>query len=325
MPAATPPRTVALVGGTGFVGSRLAARLAGSGREVLVLTRDPARARHLLVLPTLRVSRVDARDAGALTGCLAGCDAVVNLAGILNERGRDGSGFRAAHADVARALVRACDAAGIRRLVQVSAIGADAASGPSHYLRSKGEAEDAIRGATGLAWTILRPSVIFGPGDSFTGRFAGLLARLPLVFPLAMPGTRFAPVHVDDVVAAILRCLEDPATAGRTYALCGPQVLSLREIVVRIAAAAGLRRAVLGLPRWVARLQAAVMDFVPGKPFSTDNYRSLTVDSVCAESGLPALGVTPRSFDAALPEALAGVFTRTRLDSARRLAGRRGW
>lgn len=324
MPVSSTARTVALVGGTGFVGSRLAARLAAAGREVLVLTRDPARARHLLVLPTLRVARVDARDAGALAGRLAGCDAVVNLAGILNERGRDGAGLRAAHADVARALVGACDAAWVGKLVQVSAIGADAAAGPSHYLRSKGAAEDAIRAAGRLRWTILRPSVIFGPGDSFTNRFGALLARIPLAFPLAMPGARFAPVHVDDVVAAIARCLDDPATDGRAYELCGAQVLTLREIVARIAAGAGLRRAVIGLPRWAARLQAAVMDFVPGKPFSTDNYRSLTVDSVCAGDGLAALGVAPRSFDAALPGALVGVFTATRLDSARRQAGRRG-
>lgn len=317
-------RTVGLVGGTGFVGSRLAARLAAVGRNVVVVTRDPRRARDLQVLPTLRVATAEARDPPALAAALRGCDAVVNLAGILNERGRDGSGFRAAHADVARALVQACAAAGVGKLVQVSALAADARSGPSHYLRSKGEAEDAIRAAAALRWSILRPSVIFGPGDSFTNRFATLLARLPLVFPLAMPDARFAPVHLDDVVAAALRCLDDPATDGQVFELCGAEVHTLRGIVQAIAREAGLRRVVVGLPRWASRLQAGVMDFVPGKPFSTDNYLSLTVDSVCTRDGMAALGIRPRGFGTALAGALAPLLNRDPLDSARRRAGRSG-
>jgi len=318
------PRTIGLVGGTGFVGSRLAARLAAEGRNVVVVTRDPRRARDLQVLPTLRVARAEARDPAALATALRGCDAVVNLAGILNERGRDGSGFRAAHADVARALVQACATAGVGKLVQVSALAADARSGPSHYLRSKGAAEDAIRAAAGLRWSILRPSVIFGPGDAFTNRFATLLARLPLVFPLAMPDARFAPVHLDDVVAAAIRCLDDPATDGRVFELCGSEVHTLRGIVQAIAREAGLRRVVVGLPRRVSRLQAALMDFVPGKPFSTDNYLSLTVDSVCTRDGMAALGIRPRGFETSLPGALAPLLNRDPLDSARRRAGRSG-
>jgi NADH dehydrogenase len=177
-------------------------------------------------------------------------------------------------------------------------------------------------GAAHLRWTILQPSVIFGPGDSFTNRFAGLLTRIPLLFPLAMPGARFAPVHVDDVVEAIVRAIESAATDNQRYQLCGPEVLTLREIVERIAIVLNLRRMVWGLPRWASRLQAGIMDFVPGKPFSTDNFLSLTVDSICTRNGMAALGITPRSFDANLAAALSSVLTRTNLDKARERAGR---
>lgn len=213
---------VCLLGGSGFVGTRVAGRLAALGHDLVIPTRDPARRRQLLVLPTARIVRADVNGPAALDAVLAGCSVVVNLVGILNERGRDGAGFEAAHAELARKLVQACARGHVARLVQVSALRADATAGPSHYLRSKGKAEAAIRGATGLRWTILQPSVIFGPGDSFANRFARLLTQIPLVFPLAMPGARFAPVHVDDVAEAIVRAIESPATDGRTYQLCGP-------------------------------------------------------------------------------------------------------
>ncbi|MCK6371579.1 MAG: complex I NDUFA9 subunit family protein [Gammaproteobacteria bacterium] len=295
---------ICLLGGTGFVGSRLASALAGRGHDVVVPTRRIGRARHLLVLPTIRPCETDISDPATLTAVLRGCHSVVNLVGILNERGRDGQGFRRAHTELAENLVAACERLGVGRLVQVSALNADAKAGPSHYLRSKGAAELAICGSTATGWTILQPSVIFGPGDSFINRFAGLLRWLPGMFPLAMAHARFAPVHVDDVVAAILRVIEDPRTAGKVYQLCGPEILTLGDIVGRIAAALGLHRRVIGLPVWMSRLQARVMDFVPGKPFSTDNFLSLTIDSVCSQNGMRALGIEPRSFDASLGAAL---------------------
>jgi NADH dehydrogenase len=318
------PATICLLGGAGFVGSRLAARLINRGYAVVIPTRAPASRRHLLVLPTVRVIEADVNDPDALSAALRGCHAAVNLVGILNEKGRDGTGFRQAHTLFAERLVSACERRGVARLVHISALRADAASGPSYYLRTKGEAERAITSAASLGWTVLRPSVIFGPGDSFTNRFAGLLRRMPWIFPLAMPDSRFAPVHVDDVVEAIARCLDDPATAHKTYELCGPEALTLREIVRRIASVLGLKRRVLGLPRPVSRLQAQIMEFVPGKPFSTDNFLSLTVDSVCTQDGMAALGIEPRSFDAQLPAALGVGLTRSRLDTLRRAAGRSG-
>jgi NADH dehydrogenase len=181
--------------------------------------------------------------------------------------------------------------------VQVSALNAGHPQAASHYLRSKGEAEAILRGS-GLAVTILQPSVIFGPGDSFLNRFAGLLRLMPGLFPLAMADARFAPVHVDDVAAAIATVLSGSTRDGATLQLCGPEQFSLGELVALTARTLGLTRAVVPLPRWIARLQAAVMDFVPGKPFSTDNYRSLLLPSVCSTSGFADLGLQPRSLTA---------------------------
>lgn len=290
-------RTICILGGTGFVGSRLVANLAARGQELRVPTRQALRGRHLGVLPSVRVIEADIHAEAALRRLFEGCDAIVNLVGILNERGRSGAGFRRAHTELTGKAVGAAREAGARKFVQMSGLGANAEQGPSHYLRTKGEAEALVRASSpALAWTIVQPSVIFGPGDSFTNRFAGVLRLTPGLLPLAMPDARLAPVHIDDVIAALCRAIDDPATDGQTYELCGPEVLTLREIVAAIAAVTGQRRAILGLPRWASRLQAALLDFVPGKPFSTDNYLSLTVPSVCRENGLARLGITPRSF-----------------------------
>jgi NADH dehydrogenase len=311
-------KKICLLGGSGFLGSRLASRLTTRGDDFVIPTRRIARRRHLLVLPNARVVEADINDPERLRSVVAGCSVVVNLVGILNERGRSGAGFRAAHTQLASRLVSACSANGVAKVIQVSALRASV-DAPSHYLQTKGEAERIIAAAGTFSWTILQPSVMFGPGDSFTNRFARLLRWAPGVLPLAMPGARFAPIHVDDVVSAILRVIDDPATDNGTYQLCGPDVLTLRELVVCIARAAGLRRGVWGLPVWLSRMQARVMDFVPGKPFSTDNFLSLTVDSVCTDNGTAALGIAPRSFEAGLPGALEDLIrsrSGTRLRSA---------
>jgi NADH dehydrogenase len=222
---------------------------------------------------------------------------------------------------VAKALVEACREAGVGRIVQVSALNAGHPRATSHYLRSKGEAEAILRDS-GLAVTILQPSVIFGPGDSFLNRFAGLLRLVPAVFPLAMADARFAPVHVDDVAAAIDVVLARDDFAGETLQLCGPGEFTLGGLVALTARTLGLERTVLPLPRWLARLQAAVMDFVPGKPFSTDNYRSLLLPSVCSTSGFAALGIRPRSLTANIATTLGVSGPLRDYDSFRRDARR---
>ena len=317
-------RNVCVLGGSGFVGTHLCSALVRAGHLVTVLTRDPERAKHLRVLPAAHVVRCNVHDDEQLAGSLRDHDAVINLVGILNETGRDGSGFLQAHTELARKVVKACRRAHVRRLLQMSGLNADAEHGPSHYLTSKGKAERIVREAGGpdFLCTIFQPSVIFGSGDSFINRFAGLLRVMPLCLPLAKPGARLSPVWIEDVVAAMLKCLEDDATAGQTYQLCGPQVFTLREIVCFVRDELGLRRAVIGLPDAVSRLQAAVMDFVPGKPFSTDNYLSLTRDSVCSVDGFGRLGLRPHGMRTIVPRYLGLEGGRSQFAAYRRSARR---
>ena len=299
-------RSICLLGGSGFVGSHLAAALARDDWRITIPTRNPARAGHLAMIPTLRLVAADIHEPAQLAALCEGQQAVVNLVGILNEAGRNGTGFTRVHTELTRRLVEACRRQKVDRLLQVSALNADADNGPSHYLSSKGRAERILRDESGpdLRFTIFQPSVVFGSGDDFINRFARLLRAIPLVLPLARPGARFAPVWVEDVVAALLCSLTDDATAGESYELCGPEVFTLREIVCLVRDQLRLRRAVIGLPDLVSRLQAAVCDFVPGKPFSTDNYRSLLVDSVCSVNGLARLGIKPQPLTAILPKYL---------------------
>jgi uncharacterized protein YbjT (DUF2867 family) len=310
-----------VLGGTGFVGSRLIAHLANQGHRITVPTRDPERARHLRIQPSTRIIRADVHAPGTLAGLLGGSDAVINLIGILNESGRDGRGFRRAHVELMHTLITACTDAGVSRLIQISALNAGAPQATSHYLRSKGEAEALLRAAP-LDWTILQPSVIYGPGDSFLNRFAGLLKLIPWAFTLPMPDTRFAPLHVDDLVLAIARTLQDPQTTHQTLQLYGAESFTLREIVQMIADTLGLPRWIIGMSRGLSRAQAAWMDFVPGKPFSTDNYRSMLLDSVGTEDGMKRLGIRPRSLTANLAAALGGAGLHSHYDICRRTAGR---
>ena len=311
-----------VLGGTGFLGTRLVARLIKDGRRVTVLSRDREQHKHLLVLPGLTLENCDVYDEAQLSEHFRGKDVVINLVGILNERGFGGSGFRRAHTELTRGVLRASRSAGVARLLQVSALKA-AVDAPSYYLRSKGDAEHLIReSGSALDWTIFQPSVMFGPGDSFLNRFAGLLAAMPWIFPLAKPNARFQPVLVDDVIEAVLRCLHGGASSRQTYELGGPQVYSLREILGLVAKLTGRRRWIIGLPDPLARLQALVMDFVPGRPFSSDNYRSLTVDSVCTEDGFAKLGIKPQSMVASARQYLGALEDNARLSYNRTSAGR---
>jgi len=315
------PQSIAVLGGTGFLGTRLVARLIKQGHQVTVLSRDREQHKHLLVLPGLTLDNCDVYEEAQLSERLRGKDVVINLVGILNERGFGGSGFRRAHTQLTQCVLLAVRSAGVGRLLQVSALKA-AVDAPSYYLRSKGEAEKLIRDANfPLDWTILQPSVMFGPGDSFLNRFAALVASLPLVFPLAKPNTRFQPVLVDDVVEALLRCLGG-AYSRQTYQLGGPQIYTLREIVSLVAKLTGRRRWIIGLPDVVARIQALIMDFVPGRPFSSDNYRSLTVDSVCTEDGFAKLGLKPQSMLASARQYLGSLEDNARLSQNRASAAR---
>jgi NADH dehydrogenase len=291
---------IVVVGGSGFIGRVLCARLLREGHAVRLLSRNLAAHAERLLPPGLDLHQVDVYDPDELRAAFAGADAVVNLVGILNESGDNGRGFRRAHVELTKLVIAAMQLAGVRRLLQMSSL--NAGRGSSHYLKSRGEAEAAVR-ASGLDWTIFEPSVVFGPGDGLFSRFGALLKRLP-VLPLACPDAKFAPVYVGDVVEAMARSLHERAAIGETYELYGPEVYSLRDIVRMSARQLGLRRWILPLPSLLGRVQGWVCDFVPGKPFSSDNWRSLQTDSVGGIDGLHRLGVAPTRVSAVLPEIL---------------------
>lgn len=291
-----------LTGATGFVGRHLLVELNAMGHECRVLTHHSKQ--RAPALPGVEYRKVDLRNAAELQTALADADGVINLIGILNEKGWGGRGFRAAHVAPVQALIAGCEAVGIRRFIQVSAL--NAGRGNSHYLRSKGEAEDLLRSTGEIDETILRPAVIFGEGDSFFNRFANLLRFVP-VLPLACPNAKMQPVWVGDVVAAIALCLDHRSTIGKTLELVGPEILTLYQLVNKTARYKGWNRRVIALPNGVSRLQALLMDFVPGKPFSSDNYRSLQLDSVSRHNALLDLGIHPARIDAVVPLYLAPV------------------
>lgn len=315
---------ILLLGATGFVGRHLLRRLARDGHRMTVLTRYRPGCRDVALIPGVRLVQADPYDTAGLISLLRGHDAAVNLVGILNERGFGGRGFRRAHVDLVAGLLEACRAQGVGRLLQISAL--NAGKGASHYLRTRGEAEALVRKAADtwdLTYTVFRPSVIFGPDDTLLNRFAGLL-RISPVLPLARAGTRFAPVYVGDVVEAMTTALHAPAAAhNATLELCGPESMTLRKLVCWVRDTLGLRRAVIGLPEPLGWLQGRVMDFVPGKPFSSENFRSLEFDSVCSADGLATLGIRPHTLTRLAPTWLGATGKQRRYQSLRRAAHNR--
>jgi NADH dehydrogenase len=308
------PQRLVILGGTGFVGRALLPQLCRDGHQVVLLSRNLASHYDRLLPPGVILKEMDVYDPDALRAAFAGADAVINLVGILNEHGDNGRGFKRAHVDLTKLVVVACELAGVKRLLQMSSL--NAGRGESHYLKSRGEAEAVVK-ASGLQWTIFEPSVIFGVDDGLFARFGKLLKMTP-VLPLARSGAKFAPVYIGDVVAAIDRCINDQHGIGEVYELYGPDVFTLAQIVRMTAQQLGLRRLIIPLPDVLGRLQGFVCDFVPGKPFSSDNYRSLLTDSVGGIDGLHRLGIEPTHVSAILPDILGHADDRqTRLDAYR--------
>ena len=288
---------VCVLGGSGFVGTELVIRLVRAGHWVRVPTRNLKRAEQLRVLDTVELRVANVHEARVLSQLFAGCDAVVNLIGILNPH--RGASFEMVHVELAAKVMAAARTAAVRRVLHMSALGADPQA-PSRYLRSRAAAEARLRAAEPEV-TIFRPSVIFGPRDSLTNRFAHLLRLTAGVLPLARARARFAPVCVYDVAEGFLRALGGSASAGQVYELCGPEVMTLEEIVRITARIARLPCRIVPLPDTLARLQGLVMGLLPGKPFTLDNFRSLTLDAVCREDGCRRLGIVPQPLLAVLP------------------------
>jgi len=305
-------KQICMVGGTGFVGRTLANRLTRDEYDLRILTRDrEAHKENLILLPKLELVEADVHDSRQLESWFKGCDAVINLVGILNERGTNGSGFQHAHVELTKKIINACRHNNIKRLLQMSALNA-ARDASSHYLRTKGEAEDLAHSATGIHTTSFRPSVIFGQEDSFFNRFASLLKLAP-VFPLACPGSRFAPVFVGDVAEAYALALRNPDYYGKRLQLCGPKIYTLEELVRYTSKCIGLKRIIVPLPDWMSRLQASIFDITGfvfhvlnmEKPFSKDNYLSLKLDSISQVNDLPRMGITPVAVEGGVPQYLS--------------------
>jgi len=308
---------IVLLGATGFLGHHLLPALSAAGHDCLVLCRYRPGCRELSVIPGVVLQQADIFDDEQLAKHFDGADAVINMVGILNESGRKGKGFHKAHVELAEKMINACQVCGVRRVVQVSAL--HAGKGSSHYLASKGQAEDLIRAAKGLDSTFVQPSVIFGEGDSFFNRFAGLLKLAPAM-PLACPDSKLQPVWAGDVVAATTLALTDPETYGQALVMVGPKEYTLRELVEFTACVTGRKRKIIGLSDRLSRLQGRLMDFVPGKPFSSDNYRSLQTDNTSIENSLWRFGITPRSIESTVPFYLSGSRNQQRLDQCRKEA-----
>jgi NADH dehydrogenase len=295
---------VLLLGGTGFVGRSVCERLVerDSAMRLTVATRRLANAKPVQFLPTVDPVECDVHDDAQLARLVAGHDAVVNLIAILHGSAAD---FERVHVRLARRLASACTATGVKRLVHVSALGVSP-DAPSNYLRSKAEAE-AILQAAPLELSVLRPSVIFGAGDSFLNLFAALQSVFP-VMPLAGIDARFQPVWVEDVSEALLRCLERKDSIGKAYECAGPQVFTLGELVRLAGRLCGHERRVIALPESLGSLQAAAMELMPGVPLmSRDNILSMRVPNVATGllPGLEGLDIKPASLQAVAPTYLS--------------------
>lgn len=317
-------KNVLLLGGSGFVGTYIANRLCERGIKVTVPTRRRDRTKALIMLPKVEMVQANIHDQEQLNQLVQGQDAVINLVGILHSRdvalpfSRD---FAEAHVELPKKVVAACQQAGVRRLVHMSALKADV-NGPSEYLRSKGEGEKLVLAAQGsLDVTVFRPSVIFGLGDSFLSMFGAMLKKLPF-FPLGFGQARFQPVWAADVADAFVASLADADTFGQAYDLAGPKSYTLRELVDYAAELTRSKARIVALSEGWAYFQAGMMWLAPNPMLSPDNLRSMEVDSVLDAGSKAFPGWKPTALESIAPSYVAGNTPKGRLDSFRFRAGR---
>jgi len=310
---------ICVLGGSGFVGSSIVAKLDAAGYAVTVLTRRRETAKHLFLLPNVTVVECDVLDYHALNAVLRGADAVINLIGILHQ-GHHAS-FNAIHHQLPAQLTKICADLGIKRLIQMSSLGAHEHA-PSQYLRTKAAGEASLHALLDkINITIFKPSIIFGRGDKFTNLFATLIKLLPVVV-LAKPNAKFQPIWVEDVASCFVNSLQNMDTYGQTYELAGPKVYTFRELLQQIMHALSIQRPIIGLNNTLSYMQALIMEFLPVKLMSRDNIKSMEVDSV-SQQPLPAvLAVEPSALEAVLPEYLVdrnarGAYDRFRSSAAR--------
>ncbi len=292
----TSVKKILLLGGSGFVGRHVCSRLSLQHHQVTVPTRRLP-ARHIQMMPGVSVVQADVHDTKQLQALVHGHDVVINLIAILHGTEDE---FNQAHVTLPANLARACHVENVTRLIHISALGADV-HGPSMYQRSKAHGELALLSPAEkapLGLTLLRPSVIFGKDDQFINLFAKLQKLFPIM-PLAGANTRFQPVWVHDVAQAIVHCVNTPSTEGQVFELCGPDILTLTELVQLAGRWVDKQRPVISLPNAIGWLQALLMEFAPGPTLmSRDNLDSMKVHNVATGHlrGLHALGVSePKS------------------------------
>ena len=277
---------ICILGGTGFVGRSLISALSKENYTITVITRDFDKNKDLAIYPNLKLIQEDVYNEKRMLEVSKSHDVLINLIGILNEKGFRGKGFYLAHSKIARIILNVSKQNRIKRILHMSALNADP-GGSSHYLRTKGEAESFLHtyGERFADVTSFRPSVIFGTEDSFINRFSNLLKIIPFVFPLACAQTRFAPVYVGDLVNFMKDSIDDVSSFNKKIDICGPKIYTLEEIVKIIIEVKGYSTKVIPLNNALSKFQAVIMEFLPGKPFSIDNFNSCLVDSI-SESGL---------------------------------------
>ena len=308
-----------VLGGSGFVGSAIVAKLVSAGYQVTVLTRRLDHAKHLSLLPGVTLKVCNVFDAQALRSALQGADAVINLLGILHQSGK--VSFTQVHEHLPVQLAKLCQDLGIKRLLHMSSLCA-ATDAPSLYLRSKGQAEVALASyAKGLAITVFRPSIIFGRADQFINLFAGLIKHLPLVV-LVKPNAKFQPVWVEDVATCFVASLNQPASFGLSYDLVGPKVYTFRALLKAIMQTLGVHKPILGLNDALSYVQAFLMECLPIKLMSRDNIRSMQVDSVSDQAFPEWLELRSSALETVMPQYLIDQTPRGAYDRFRRKAAR---
>lgn len=312
-------KKICVIGGAGFVGSSIVTKLDDCGYQVTVLTRHRERAKHLILLPYVKVKTCDIRDDKALQAALEGHDAVINLVGLLHES--KNNTFDDAHHILPKRIADVCQILGIERLVHISALRASQ-DAPSAYLQSKAKGEQALETHGGdMDITIYQPSVIFGRDDGFINLFAKLVKYLPVIF-LAKPNAKFQPIWVEDVADIVVNNLENTQTYHRLYELAGPKVYRMEALVEMVMQLLGKKRCIVGLSDRLSYLQAWLMEWLPVKLMTRDNIKSMELDSVASAPMADEIKMTLTPLEAIMPSYIINKTQRGAYNRFRAAAGR---
>ncbi len=313
------PKHAILFGGAGFIGSQLVVTLSRAGWHITVVTRRPHRHRNLLVIPSLKLVHAGDLSSAFIAKLISEADVVVNLIGILNQTRT--KTFNDLHIHLPERIAEVCLQNRANRLINLSALGA-AIDAPSQYLKSRAYGEQALRMAMekGLNCTIIRPSIVFGPRDSFSRMFFQLLSMSPVFFPLIMPNAIIQPVYVRDVVHCLFHAIQVQIPENDSFDVAGPERFTLREFIQLIDRLGGMHHRIIGLSPALSKLLASVTQFVPGKPLTPDNVLSLQAPHAVRPATPLPYGVQSTTF-----ESVAGTWLSrqiNQLDQYRAQAGR---